>query len=119
MSEVDLYIAALPEDRRDALRRLRQTIREAAPEATEDLRYGMPHYELNGQLCAFASQKRYMSFYMFTAGELLRPLREQTGLDIGKGCVRFKRLDELPLDLVQDAVRAGAAASADREQEPT
>ena len=114
MAGVEDYIAALPDDRREALARVREVIREAAPEAAESIRYGMPYYELEGDLCALASQKNYMSFYLMSPGEPLSKLREQAGLDIGKGCVRFKRLDDLPLDLVGEAVSVGAEANRGR-----
>ena len=117
MPEVDDYIDALPEDRREALTRVREVIREAAPDAAESIRHGMPYYELEGDLCALASQKNYMSFYMMSAGEPLAKLRDQSELDIGRGCVRFKRLDDLALDLLGEAVSVGAEANRERARQ--
>ena len=76
-------------------------LREVAPEAEETLRYGMPTYERNGQvLTSFASQKNYMSLYMDVG--LVEQHRDELGdLDVGKSCIRFTRLDRLPLDTVR------------------
>ena len=117
MVTVDDYLDALPDDRRDALARVREVVRGAAPDAAESVRHGMPFYELHGDLCAMASQKNHMSFYMLSAGEPLSELRARTSLDIGKGCVRFGRLDDLPLDLIGAAVAEGVAANEARAGE--
>lgn len=61
---------------------------------------------------ALASQKRYMSLYLMgTYGEVdgrnwfeAEAAKRGAKLDIGKACVRFKRIEDLPLDLVGEAV---------------
>ena len=111
---VDQYLAKLPDDRRSALSALRNVVREMVPEATEEIAYGMPSYRYHGGLCAFASQKNHMSLYVMSAGTPLARLREQTNLDIGKGCVRFKRLDEVPLALLRDVLAEAAHANRER-----
>jgi uncharacterized protein YdhG (YjbR/CyaY superfamily) len=97
---VETYLAQLGKDRRTALQRLRALVLEVAPEVAESMRYRMPTYDLRGELlCAFASQKRYMSLYLDPAvvDAHRAALR---GLDLGKSCVRFRRLSQLPLDVV-------------------
>jgi len=71
---------------------------EVIPDAVETMKYRMPTYEYgDGVLCAFASQKYYMSLYMDTG--ILENHREKlTGLSIGKSCIRFRKMDQLPLD---------------------
>ncbi len=99
INEVDAYIQALPPDRSAALTALRNLVRETLPEARETMRYRMPTYELDEVVCSFASQKHYMSLYLDSG--LVEENRIQWGkLDVGKSCVRFKRLEDLPLQVV-------------------
>ena len=69
------------------------------------MNYGMPYYELNGHLCAFASQKNYISLYLMNTPVLQRNLELFGKLKIGKGCVRFKKLEDLPIDAVVKVIR--------------
>ena len=98
---VDEYLAGLEPGRREALTTLRSLILEMVPDADETMKYRMPTYEYDGRaLCAFASQKHYMSLYMDV--ELVEKHRaELIGLDVGKSCIRFRKLDKLPLDTVR------------------
>lgn len=99
--DVDAYLENLEAERRAALTELRVLIQEAAPNAAESMKYRMPTYEYDGGvLVAFASQKRYMSLYMDT--ELVEAHRQElAGLNVGKSCIRFRRLEQLPLDTVR------------------
>lgn len=98
---VDAYLEGLAPDRREALTTLRAVVRGMVPEAEETMRYRMPTYERDGSVvCSFASQKRYMSLYM--DADLVDAYRhELDGLDLGKSCIRFKTLQQLPLDTVR------------------
>ncbi|MFW5692267.1 MAG: iron chaperone [Chloroflexota bacterium] len=84
----------------DDLRQLQAFLRQQLPEATEDLTYGMPTYSQNDQvIVSMASQRNYMSLYMDM--ELVEQHRDQLGdLNCGKSCIRFKKLDDLPLDVI-------------------
>jgi len=100
--EVDTYLQELEDPaRREALAVLRDLIFEVVPNAVETMRYRMPTYEHQDEmLCAYASQKHYMSLYMDTSivaehgGGL-------AGLSIGKSCIRFRRLEDLPEDTIR------------------
>lgn len=103
--EVDSYLAALEPDRREALSALRARILDVVPDAFETMRYRMPTYEYEGRvLCAFASQKQYMSLYMDT-GLVDEHRSDLDGLSVGKSCIRFRNLDNLPLDTVSVILR--------------
>ena len=101
MQDVDEYLENLVGERRSALTELRELILTTAPEAAETLKHRMPTYEYGDEvLCAFASQKHYMSLYM--DAELVEMHRQElAGLDVGKSCIRFRRLEKLPLDTVR------------------
>jgi hypothetical protein len=108
---VEEYLESLPEDRRAAIAKVR-------------MQYGMIGYYVpleeypdtyNGQplgIIALASQKNYMSLYLMSVyGDSRREKAfvekyKASGkkLDMGKSCVRFKTLDDLPLDLVAETV---------------
>ena len=99
--EVDDYLEQLEPRRRVALAEVRAIIREEAPEAVETMKYRMPTYEYGtGILCAFASQKRYMSLYMETEA-VADHKADLKGLDVGKSCIRFRKLENLPVDTVR------------------
>ncbi|HUT21710.1 MAG TPA: DUF1801 domain-containing protein [Anaerolineae bacterium] len=100
-SDVEAYLAQLGEDRRTALQRLRALVLGVAPAAAESMRYRMPTYDLCGELlCAFASQKHYVSLYLDPA--ILEAHRAALqGLNLRKSCVRFRQLSQLPLGVVQ------------------
>ena len=132
---VEEYLAALPEDRRAAISAVREVIlANLDPQYAEAMQYGMIGYAVPhsvfpaGYHCdpkqplpfaALASQKNYMSLYMMglycgcnEGGETddARWFREawaQTGkkLDMGKACLRFRKLDDLALDVVAEAIR--------------
>ena len=87
------YLSVLEQDwRRDTLLVLRELIQRIAPELQETIKYKMLSYEDDrGPVFALNAQKGYVSFYVGNAekvdpaGELL------SGLDRGKGCIRFRK----------------------------
>jgi uncharacterized protein YdhG (YjbR/CyaY superfamily) len=107
-AEVEQYLRRLPLERRRALETLRALIREVVPEAVESLDYRMPTYRFKGNpLCAIASRKQYMVLYVHT--RLLPKYRGQfEGLSMGKECIRFRHLDELPIAAVRNLLREAA-----------
>ena len=107
--DVDGYLAELPDERREALTRLRELCRAELPGFTEKMSYGMPAYELDGNGVAFASQKQYISFYLLRT-DVRRAFTERlAGHDMGKGCLRFRKPEQIDYDLVRDLLRATAA----------
>jgi uncharacterized protein YdhG (YjbR/CyaY superfamily) len=111
--EVAAYFQALTLERRTALEVVRALILEAAPGVTETMRYRMPTYEYDGDmLCALASQKQYMSLYM-DPPVVERHREELKGLSVGKSCIRFRKLEALPLEtirrMLEESVRSRKA----------
>lgn len=108
---VRAYLEALPPERRSALETLRALVREVVPGAEETFKYRMPTYELDGMVCAFASQKRYMSLYV--EPEIVSGHMEAlTRLNVGKSCIRFRHLEDLPLDTIKEMLREVVALRA-------
>lgn len=125
------YLASLPEDRRQALLTLRSAILKVLPEGYEEVMgWGMITYQVplseypdtyNKQplmFAALASQKNHMALYlmspyMFPGQEAeLQEGFKRAGkkLDMGKSCIRFKKLDDLALQPILDMIaRSGMA----------
>jgi len=125
-STVEEYLAGLPEDRRAAIQAVRKVILKNLPKGYEEvLQYGVLGYVVplkvfpSGYLnrkneplpyICLASQKNYMSIYMMSVyGDAEAKFRKEyqaTGkrLDMGKCCVRFRKLEDLPLDVIGKAV---------------
>ncbi|CAA7392379.1 DUF1801 domain-containing protein [Chryseobacterium fistulae] len=124
---VDDYISKIPEERRDIFRKLVNIINDNLPKGfKENISYGMVGWAVPletypaGYHCspntplpfmALASQKNFIAFYhmgMYMKPELLAwfvseyPKYSTRKLDMGKSCVRFKKIDDIPLELIAE-----------------
>jgi len=91
---VDAYLEEVPEDRREALESLRAMVLETAPEVDESMAYGMPTYMMGEEmLCAIASQKANLAFYLCDHGVVARHKPDLKGASCGKSCIRIKKPD--------------------------
>lgn len=122
---VDDYIKELPEDRKAAITKLRSVIKKHLPKGfKEGMGYGMmgyfvPHsiypagYHCNPKdplpFMGMASQKNFISFYhmgIYGDPKLLKWFTDEYSkagvgkLDMGKSCVRFKKMENIPFDLI-------------------
>ena len=97
---IDEYIKTFPEDIQRILQKMRQTIRDAAPEAVEAISYQMPTFKLNGNLVHFAAFKNHIGFYPAPSGieAFKKELSHYTG---AKGSVQFPLDKPIPYDLVK------------------
>jgi Uncharacterized conserved protein len=97
---VDEYIKSFPNDIQLLLDRVRATIREKAPEATESISYGMPAYKINGKpLVYFAGFKNHIGFYATPTGHS-KFAEELSKYKQGKGSVQFPLNKPIPFDLI-------------------
>ena len=104
--EVDAYIAALPDDRREVLDELRRTVREAAPEAEETIAYNMPALRLGGRfLVSYDSYRRHVSLFPASDRVVTALGSEIEPYLAGKGTIRFPAGRPIPLGLVDRIVR--------------
>lgn len=122
---VDEIIANCPEDRQETLTKLRKTIVDNLPKGFSEgisynmIGYGVPHSIYpNGYHCdpkqplpfmSFASQKNFIALYhmgLYSDPELLKWFTEEYAkrvkgkLDMGKSCIRFKKAENIPFDLI-------------------
>lgn len=126
----DEYIESLPEDRKKAITELRKTILKNLPKGfAEGMGYGMmgyavPHsiypagYHCNPEqplpFMGMASQKNFIAFYhmgIYADKKLLDwfvkefPKYSKSKLDMGKSCIRFKKADDIPYQLIGELVK--------------
>lgn len=98
--DVDDYIAKSPADVQDTLRRIRATVRKAAPDAVESISYGMPAYKLNGKpLVYFAAFPHHIGFYATPQGHEAFS-KELAKYKQGKGSVQFPLDQPMPYELI-------------------
>lgn len=122
---VDDYLRELPEERREVISRVRELVIANLPEGyREQISFGMIGYGIplerypdtyNGQplgYIAIAAQKNGYSLYLngaYMDPKLTAEIRDGFAsagkkLDMGKSCIRFRRIDDLPLDVIARAV---------------
>ena len=120
----EAYVDGLPEPRREDIGRLHARVREVTPTMAASAKEGMLSYgtyrykyasgrEGEWFVLGIASQKNYISLYAPTLN--LEPyLARLPKADIGRGCIRFKRLDDLDLGVIDEVIRASAANDGQR-----
>ena len=100
---MDEYISTFPDEVQRILSELRQTIREAAPEAEETINYQIPTFTLNGNLVHFAAFPNHIGFYPTPSGmEAFKD--ELSGYRRAKGSVQFPIDQPFPLPLIRRIV---------------
>lgn len=128
-STVAAYIDALPSDRKTAMKKLRQVIKKNLPKGFKEvINYKMPSYVVphslypDGYHCdpklplpflGMASQKGFIALHhmgmyadprLKTWFEKQWPKHVKTKLDMGKSCIRFKKMETIPYDLIGELV---------------
>ena len=126
-TDIKSYLAELPEERRRAIETVRQVILDNLPAGYEEvMNWGMITYQVPLKeypdtynkkplmYAALGSQKNHMSVYLTaiyiedTDRQNFENAYRQTGkrYDVGKSCVRFRKLDDLPLELIGQSIAA-------------
>ena len=126
-ANVEEYLAELPPERAEVVERVRQLVLDHLPDGVEEtMNWGMICYEIplerypetyNGKplmYAGLAAQKHHYALYLhsvYSSEEVEQALRDAYAdagkkLDVGKSCVRFKRLDQLVPDALADAIGA-------------
>ena len=107
---IDEYLAALSEDKRAALEKIRTAIRAAAPKAEECISYRLPAFRLDGRmLVAFGATTNHCAFYPMSSSSVEDHTDELKGYDTSKGTIRFQADKPLPATLVRKLVKARIA----------
>ena len=110
MSEVDAYLAALPDDQRVALQRLRVTILSIIPNAEEVMSYGMPGYRIDGEVVAgYAAFRHHLSYFPHSGSVLAECSDDVADYEQTKSSLHFSAAQPLPKTLVRKLIRARRA----------
>ena len=129
-SSVQEYLNNIPEERKPAMNKLRGIVKDNIPDGFEEcLNYGMPSYVVphsiypDGYHCntklplpfvSIANQKNFIALYhmgIYANPELMAwfveeyPKHCKYKLDMGKSCVRFKKIDHIPYDLIEQLIK--------------
>ena len=103
-TDINAFIADFPEEVRAILEKIRKTIQQAAPEAKEAIKYGMPTFVLNGNLVHFAAYKNHIGFYPAPTG-IDAFIDELAVYRTGKGTIQFPIDKPIPYDLITKVVK--------------
>ena len=104
VKSIDEYVQLFPDDLQKKLTELRKVIRNAAPEATEKISYGMPTFYLYGNLVHFAAYQKHIGFYPGSSG-IDAFIDRFEGYKVSKGTVQFPIDNPLPFDLIIEIVK--------------
>lgn len=103
-ASIDEYIEQFPKEIQLILNKLRATIRDAAPRATETINYQIPTFTFNGNLVHFAAFKNHIGFYPTPSG-MTAFAKELSAYKGAKGSVQFPLDQPIPYDLIARIVR--------------
>ncbi|MBN1410823.1 MAG: DUF1801 domain-containing protein [Spirochaetales bacterium] len=104
METIDEYIKSFPKEVQKILQQIRATIKKAAPDAEEAIKYRMPTFVLNGNLVHFAAFKNHIGFYPIPSG-ITAFKNELSAYKQGKGSVQFPLDKPMPLALISKIVK--------------
>src|SRR3989344_206084 len=103
--DINEFIRSFPPNVQKILQTMRKTIQEAAPEAKEAIRYGMPTFRLSDKnLVHFAAFKNHIGFYP-TPSAIVAFKKELSAYKWAKGSVQFPLDKPIPYDLVRRIVK--------------
>lgn len=101
---IDEYIAGFPPDIQKILQEIRMTIKKAAPDAGEAIKYQMPTFTLKGNLVHFAAFKKHIGFYPVPTG--IEAFKDELSVyKTAKGSVQFPLDKPIPFDLISRIVK--------------
>lgn len=112
---IDEYISWFPAEVQEILQKVRETIKAAATDAKEDIKYAMPTFVLNGNLVHFAAFKNHIGFYPAPTGtETFK--EELSAYKTGKGSVQFPLDKPIPYALITKIVQFRVAENLKKAQ---
>jgi len=106
-TNIDEYLADVPEPARGTLQKIRAAIRSAVPpEAAEAITYRIPTFKYNGALVAFAAFSHHCSFFPMSYAVIGAYKNDLKAFEVSKGTIRFPVDKPLPATLVKKMVKA-------------
>lgn len=112
---IDEYIAGFPNDVQEILQKIRKSIRKAAPDAEETIKYQMPTFTLRGNLVYFAAWKKHVGFYPMPTG--IEEFKEELSVYQGaKGSIKFPLDKPIPFELIGKIMKFRVKENLERAQ---
>ena len=111
--DVQAYLDQIAAPQRMLLERIRDIVRQEAPEAEEVIAYGIPTFKLSGNLVHYAAFKHHLSFFPGGTAHNETLKDELAGYKLAKGTIQFTLDKPLPDDLVRRIVRLRIAENRD------
>ncbi len=108
---VAAYLKTLDPATRATLTELRKWIVEAAPHASEAVLSKMPSYLLAELWVSFKAQKNHLSLYICQPDIVAKHAKALEHLNIGKGCIRFRKIEDLPGKAIKQILKESARAA--------
>jgi uncharacterized protein YdhG (YjbR/CyaY superfamily) len=105
VATIDEYIAGYPKDVQAILQKIRTTIRKAAPDAAEAMKYQIPTLVQNGNLVHFGAYKNHIGFYP-TSKAIAKFKKDLSAYAGAKGTVRFPLDKPIPFGLISKIVKS-------------
>lgn len=103
-NDIDTYHASQSTDIQKVLEQLRKAIKQAAPQATETISYGMPAFPQNKVLCYYTVNKDHIGFYP-TSNPIVHFKKDLEKYRTSKGVIQFPIDKPLPLPLIKKIVK--------------
>jgi len=100
---IDEYTSDFSPNIQEILKKIRKTIKKSAPNASEDIKYGIPTFVFKKNLVHFAAYKNHIGFYPTSSG-INKFKRELVKYKTSKGTVQFEIHKPLPYDLIEKIV---------------
>jgi len=104
IANIDEYISGFPEKTQKILERIRITIKDAAPDAFETIKYSMPTFVFKGNLIHFAAYKSHIGMYPVPEGDS-ELSKELSVYKTEKSTLRFPLDKPIPLDLISRIIK--------------
>lgn len=112
IERIEAFLSAVPEPAQTALRKLRDQIKAAAPDAEEYMGYGVPAFRQNGALVSYGAAKAHCSFYVQSPKTMETFANDLTAYKTSKGGIAFQPDRPVPAALVKRIVKARIAENA-------
>jgi uncharacterized protein YdhG (YjbR/CyaY superfamily) len=114
-SDIDEYISTFPEDIQEILQKIRKTVRNAAPDATETISYQIPTFKQSENIVHFAAFSKHISFFPTSSG--VRKFRKElAGYETSKGTIKFTLGKPIPYVLISKITKFRVAESMGKEK---
>lgn len=108
---VSQYISAAPKWSQPILRKLRTTIKAAAPKAKESISYHMPYYSQNGRLAYFGANKKHVGFYWISGMDKKTFAKELASVKVVGHSLHIPQGGKVPVTCIKKIVKARVASN--------